>query len=73
MPVLRLSLRLHQFLRFQLLALEDSMVAASVAPPSHEQRRHSACNFGVLCKSQLDLMLSDMFGDATHAVGCSCA
>ena len=30
--------------------LEDSMVAASVAPPTPEQRKHSAYHFGAISK-----------------------
>ena len=49
--------------------LEDSMVAASVAPPSFEQCRHSAYHFGVLSKILVKLMTRDMFGQVTQFEG----
>ena len=42
--------------------LEDSMVAASVAPPSFEQCRDSANHLGVLSKILVKMMTKDMFG-----------
>ena len=38
------------------LDLEDSIVAASVAPPSVDQRRHCAYNFGVLSNILVRMM-----------------
>ena len=42
--------------------LEDSMATASVAPPSFDQRKHSAYHFGALSKILVKLMTKDMFG-----------
>ena len=40
--------------------LEDSMVAASVAPPPPEQRKHSAYHFGAISKILVKMLTIDM-------------
>ena len=42
--------------------LEDSMVAASVAPPTPEQRKHSAYHFGAMSKILVKMLACDVFG-----------
>ena len=49
--------------------LEDSMVAASVAPPSFEQRKHSAYHFGALSKILVRFMTSNIFGPPVSSSG----
>ena len=42
------------------------MVAASVAPPTFDQRRHSAYNCGILSKMLVKLMTKEIFGLLTQ-------
>ena len=42
---------------------EDSMVAASVAPPTPEQRKHSAYHFGAMANVLIQMLTVDMFQD----------
>ena len=49
--------------------LEDSMVAASVAPPFFEQRHHSTYHFGALSKILVKMMTNYMFGPTTQSGG----
>ena len=47
--------------------LEESMVAASVAPPTPEQRKHSAYHFGAMSKILVKMLTCDMFEKSTFS------